>query len=1002
MPIYSLSNNFSPTLFDSPVCNCYRCFNDGFRALESFLVDYIDTKRFDMDLADDVRRDFLTSIILLGDDDRTLVEFRNVFMQYAMISALLCETTLMARLFESRQVDRRALSEEDALFYSALAKAASRQGDVVMIDENEVVGIGNLAMFAAMSKGIANCTSRDFLRLSPNDFLLRYILCVAPEGSPLLERLGSFSWLNLPEDELLQRSELFADALSDAEGELDVGKRYVLKCLLNSYKDYALDDETETFFRLGYKHYDQMYDDTTRILDAKAKEFEMYTNYGAARDNLPATWHFRRFHTLNSEFIPAAFAKNSFCKREIDILIKMEAESEDPGFLTCLLDQIYFFNPSNEYPDTRVIKFIFNAYPRVIYADFAQFADNVTNYFWLPEMPVKVLNADDTEFYMASQIKKLRKGAAALKFGMIHGALALEEPFRGLFMHAYGMRFIELTPEADFFSDNPAFMEFVLYLRNLSREMCRKSALHILKHAAGKDFVEAALNQLLFIAPDMETLRLVIAQTLDFGAHALTLLERLNLPPDELLAHLKERDFDRLVTTLINRESGGIFFHPSIAHILDKMLRLGKLSGGDHALYLSAAYLSHNFRPSENMLAPGLLPKESLTQGALEGLQPEVRIRFFAMFLSAKLDNRAFDDEFFDAFERLWAISGTQDGNGGGGGRESRDEACALIWRMLSECDAPYFARFLPYVQRINIGQNDSSILREFIIYRKIQSGEVITRDEVELMHKLYQTQGIVTPRTKTVVDAIGADQVMAEHLIAFDWIKADPTWTNITVAAADYADFLDDFTKSEDSRGADKYTYVFRVGYVNVYTLMYTANGERHTRLVRRELTTWDRDLIFRRAYDCINGNPGADLNFLLLAGRLCVDANIFDLDILFEYIAYAANRRDMRTEALKALTYVLTNQNALTKACIYAPGLSFDSARLKRFFTTCFTFWTDLKKTVPLRPFFAYIRSLEHIAGKSKLGNLTDHLHEQILHNPQVKPDLSEEYRVEFLERY
>ena len=1009
MPIYSEPNTLNPVLFDVKLGNCYRFFNDAFRSLESYLENYLTKTEQAVDdeeqeaLIDEIRRDFLTAYVLLGDDDRSLSDYRLIFIQYAFISALLQNTAQAARFFDSRQgpVERRFLPDDEMHFYSLLAKAASGQGEMVVIDEKDVTGIGNLAMFAALNKGICTCISSDFMRLTANDFLLRFILSNIPEGSPLLDHLGVFSWVNLPEELIGRRGYLFAPALALARGELDVGKRYVLKSLINSCKDYAIDGITVEFFRLGYRHYNQMFEETTKILDAKAKEFELYHLYGGSNEELPSTWHFKG---MPSDDFAAAFSKNSFSQREIDALTAVQ----DSGLLACLLDQIYYFNPTKDFPDSRVIKFVFDNYPRAVYADFAQFSGDAVNYFWLPEMPSKILNSDGSEFYSAARVKKLKTRGVTLKFGFpSSGTLAkiLEEPFRGLFMHAYGVRFNEAPLTADFFEDNPAFSEFVLYLRNLSREMCRKSALYILKHAgfmnpeAKERYAEPALNQLMFIAPDMDTLKILAAQSLGggFGSHILALLDVLDLKGPELLSALGERDFGQLVSALMDREKGGIFFHPSVAENLDKMLREGRLDRGDQAFYLSASYLSHNFSPEDGSLHPmeevkGLLP---------ELMSPEMELsiesRFLSAYLNSRLKQREFGDEFYNAFEKLWTLTDKDVHN-----EAYKDEACSIIWRMLAQGDSPFYARFAPYVKKISeMGQNDSSVVREFLLYCKIKNGEALEPSDSEQMFKLYMAQGIVTARTKTVVGAIGAGKQLAEELIAFDWVKADPAWTDVEITTGDYSDILKAGGPESYSGQNLDYTYVFRVGYVNVYNLNYTFLGERHTELVRRNLEDWERNLIFQRAWEFIDSKAGADVNFLLFAGRLCVDMGFFEADILFEYIAHISKNRDMRSEVVRGISYILSNQNALTKSCLFAPDSTLTRERLKGFFATCFAFWSDAKKITGLRPLFAYVRSLEYIVGKSRLGGLNDYLKEQILNNPHTKPDLSEEYRIAFLER-
>jgi hypothetical protein len=46
-------------------------------------------------------------------------------------------------------------------------------------------------------------------------------------------------------------------------------------------------------------------------------------------------------------------------------------------------------------------------------------------------------------------------------------------------------------------------------------------------------------------------------------------------------------------------------------------------------------------------------------------------------------------------------------------------------------------------------------------------------------------------------------------------------------------------------------------------------------------------------------------------------------------------------------------------------------------------------------VRELFAYIKSLERIAGIEKMGELHEYLVSQILYNPHSKPDLAEEYK-------
>jgi hypothetical protein len=106
-----------------------------------------------------------------------------------------------------------------------------------------------------------------------------------------------------------------------------------------------------------------------------------------------------------------------------------------------------------------------------------------------------------------------------------------------------------------------------------------------------------------------------------------------------------------------------------------------------------------------------------------------------------------------------------------------------------------------------------------------------------------------------------------------------------------------------------------------------------------------------------------------------------------------------EMKAETARALVYILSNRNALTKACLYAPVNSNISDRLKRFYAACFAFWPEIKKKAGVREIFAYIRALERIVGADKLNGLQEYLAELILHDPHIKPDLSEEYRAQFL---
>ncbi|MCL2704520.1 MAG: hypothetical protein FWE91_13115 [Defluviitaleaceae bacterium] len=1007
MPIFSLPDNFNPTLFDSKLSNCFRFFNDGFRNLEVYLETYIKTKKFTGNIMDglimDINRDFVTAYVIIGDDDRSLAEYRYIFMQYAFISAMLIEPANAARFYEQSLASRRMLTLDSADrafdrgqdIYASLAKAAAKQGDAA-INEEDADGIANLAMFAAISKGIASCVSRDYLKLSANDFLLRFILSVAPDGSGLFNHLGGLSWLNLPEVLVERRAALFRPALYEARGELDVGKRYVLKCLLNTYKEYALDHETARFYRLGYENYNQMYEDTQRILDARAREFELYHLYGGSDSDLPATWHFRRLQkafAMDSsalDFIAASFNKNSFSKHEIDLCTEFRDES---GFLPNLLDQIYYFNPMKGFNGARKIKFLFNGYPRVIYADFAQFSESAVNYFWLPEMPSKVLNTDDTEFYGAAHVKKLKARAAPLEITGTNELNALEEPYRGLFMYAYATRFTEQNLPGAFFSDNPVFGELVLYLRSLPRELGSKTARHILKHAGvfqNTEYSMLALNQLMFISPDIDTLRLITAQPGGFGRLALSMLDMLGLSSSELYNELGERDFERLVSSLIDRD-GVIFYHSAVAGNLDLMLRQGRPIGDNGAVYLNTAYLSYNFKPNDQT---GLAPLLDIGRS----LSPDMEIRFHSTFLNSKLDKRDFDDTFFEVLGHLWKLTGTRG--------PYRDEVCSVIWRMLAGGDSPRFSRLLPYIEKTaEAGHNDSSVIYEFLLHEKIAGGEALTRDESDRMSQLYQAQYVITARTKKVASAISGgkkiDEKLAGSLIAFEWVTADPAWTDVEVTVADYTELLE---KAGDSFGLEAeggYTYVFHVGYVNCYALSYIANGKRHTRIMRRNIAAdaWVRSFIFERAWDYVDGRQGASENFLLLAGRVCVDINFFDVDVLLEYIEYMVNKPGMRQELSRALTYVLSSQNALTKACLYAPNAQLISDRLKRFYCTCFAFWPDVKKKTDVRSLFAYIRALERIAGKNKLGGLQGYLKDQILHNPHIRPDLSEEYKTQFM---
>lgn len=1013
MPIYSLPGNYNPTLFDSKLCNCYRFFNDAFASLEDWLGTYIKTRKFDDgggQRAGEIRRGFNAAYIILGegDSDLSLAEFRWIFMQYAFIGSLLEDVTFANRFFDQRWADVRSLSGGDIEFYIKLSRAAVRRGEPVVISEREIPVIGNLAMFLAVSRGIAVCESRDYLQLSANDFLLRFILAVAHDGSPLVRGLGNFSWLNLPEELIMNRTALFMPALAASKDELDVGKRYVLKIILNNFKDYSLDDESAACFRLGYDCYNQLYEETTRVLDAKAREFELYHLYGGSTEHLPDSWHFKHLTdsreavTNPGAFIAAAFNKNAFSSREVELI--RDAAVKNPGMLDCLLDQIYYFNPMKGFTGHKKIKFTFLNYPRVINTDFAQYAETAVNYFWLPEMPQKVVNAaDDSDFYMVDHIRKYRNGQAPLKYKLDAAeASALEEPFKGLYMYGYGSRLLELSFNNDFFTDNPAFVAFIHYLRNLPKEMASRVALHLLKYGGNmpENYTEIALNQLIFVSPNPETLKKVVTLSPRAGRHVKALLDVLGLTPDQLTALLGERDLGKLASSLIDWKRGGIFYQSSVAAALERRLSQGAALNDDEALYLSTSYALYSFESSVTFealtKAAGLLLKDG------GGGTTDMMIRFISLYLNEKLDRLQIDADFAGSFKRLWELSAER--------ATHRDEVCAILWRLLAAGDSPVYGELTTYFEKLaDAGQYDSCVVREFLVFRRLKTGQTISADEADRMRKLYMTQGVVTARTETVVNTLfGDDPDLYQELFAFEWIEGDRTWSHVTAVPVEYGDYIEGETVKAAAYASEplepeKFTFLLNIGFVNVFKMSYEVDGKTVIRMIRRGFSgnpgRWR--LILSRAREFISGtsdNPG----FLLLAGRICVDESVFQEDILLEYIKHLADTdgsaggvENRRKELARAVVFAASSHNAMTKACIYAKDSEAMALRLKMFFETCFSVWGDIKGKIDIGELFAYVRSLERIAGAERLGGISAYLADYILYTPGVRADLSEEFK-------
>jgi hypothetical protein len=320
---------------------------------------------------------------------------------------------------------------------------------------------------------------------------------------------------------------------------------------------------------------------------------------------------------------------------------------------------------------------------------------------------------------------------------------------------------------------------------------------------------------------------------------------------------------------------------------------------------------------------------------------------------------------------------------------------------MLASGDSVRFKDYVKYIRQIvEKGGNSSGIIYEYMLFNKIRGGYSLSQEEAEHMLRLYQSQQFVTARTKDVVEAAGAGKSLAENLIVFEWVKADSAWLDVEADAARYEELIG----GDSLPGAvGDYTYVFDVGFNNSYLLSYTENGKRQTKPMLRGLAQneWQRMFIFGKAWDYIDGKKDASADFLLLAGRVCVDSNIFEADVLFEYVELMCGKPEMRAELSRALVYVLASRNALAKACMYALPASGIAERVKRFFSSCFVFWPDVKKNVTVREFFAFIKSLERIAGANKLGGLYDYLVKQIMNNPHIKPDLSEEFKQQYMGR-
>ncbi|MDR1704208.1 MAG: hypothetical protein LBS19_05940 [Clostridiales bacterium] len=970
MPILSEPGNYNPVLFESKtrLCNCYAVFNAAYRNLERLLMDYVQNGQFDGKILDDTWRGFLTAYILLGDEDKKAAPFRGVFIQYALIAGMLAENTHASRFIFQRGADKRPFDdwdERERAFYSRLSALSARKGETISVNEESVPPIGNLAMFAGMTKGYISCESQLDFNLAPDDFLMRFILAAAGDDSPLLELIERFSWIKLPEEYIKNRPGVFLAALKNNTGELNTGHRYVLTTMLNAFKDYALDEETAEWFRFGYEHYSGLSEESVDILDSKSREYELFRSYRGERADFPDTPHFKRLtkdfalSDINA-FIQATFTKNEFSKLEAELMETARKHYDNTGFLESLMDQIYYLNPMKGFSGGRRIHFEFGGYPKVIYANFAQYSEDAVNFFWLPELPSKILTETGEEFYKITHVKKLRDDEPILKFDM--DISLLDEPFKGMYLYAYGVRLLHAALTQGFFTDNPALDAFVGYLRNLPGDMAVSCSSCLLKHGAflSKAHTQQLMDQLIYISPNAGTLKRAISQGVKAGKHTAVLLETIGVKRGELGALLGRQDFSRLVNAMIDWECSDIYYNEDLAWELERGLLDGKDPDHNQAVYLSACYAAYNYRSANTAEALGKAAALFVRDdNAPQGISTDISVRFLSLYIKEKTDRLEFDGAFTGAVGRLWELSEKRGLH--------KDEVCAALWRLLAIGDSPSYKDLLPHYKKISdAAPHDSCVIHEFLLYRRLAEGRTVSEDEADLMRRLYKAQGIITARTRKVAQAVGASQWLSEELIAYEWVEADPAWSGVSVSEASYGE---GHSAEPAAEGGVGFTYVFKVGYVNVFTLNYTENGENRSRVIKRRLSEDPaiRGIIFQKAREW---KPGKEEGYMLLAGRMCVEENRFAGDVLFDYIDCLSHAPGAENEYKRAVAYVMGRENDLVKSCIFSPDKRGTAERLKRFYKAALYSLKDFDEISNTNRLFAYIKSLERIAGAEYAG--------------------------------
>ncbi|MCL2406687.1 MAG: hypothetical protein FWC95_02030 [Defluviitaleaceae bacterium] len=1054
MPIYSLKNNYVPTLFNTGSGNCYAYFNNAFNLLEEFFDMCIVKEDAGITtsgrnitgneagaLLGDIFAGFYAAYTLLCEDDRNAAEYRFIFMQYAFAAALLESPATAAWFYEqnaARWLSALQQQDDEADIYAPIAAACKDIGSYATINVKDVRGVANLIIYAAKMRGLVRLIDENFapVHLDASGFLLRFILHASPDDSVLLEKVDWFSMQHVPIETVFSRPLLFQSILKRVAekggGIFNHGALHILNALLVYHNKLNQQQGNIDIFYQGYNNYEKLGKEACVILDDNADSFLLYYLYGGAPrgQTLPQSPHFAHLHKefiANANFyeiVSRYFNKYNFSKHEVDLC----TEIADPsGFLSACLDQLYSVDAIHGYAGTAKLRFAFENYPAEIIADYSQFSETTVNYYWLPEQPAAVLDENGNEFISPILFTKQRRTHSSILRQSGAGTnddtgfTALTPTFRKLFLYGYAYNFIKSGHIGTMPYEAAAYREMVVNLRNMPPDISIPAARQVVLNAKANgdaDTAYMASRQLAFISPTLATLRFFsyvnkqhASAAFTFGDHILNIIETLDISGDELYKALGDDDHRELISTLINRTQNSIYYNNEIAKNLH---RLNRELTADEIVYLNSSYVDHNFKPAGGTKHETILKYNK---------DIDTDTRLLLMFLENKLINREFDTEFNDAFAKLWdAVFGQHDKLKSND--IARDGAHAIIWRVLAYGDSPKFAFFTKYIEAFNEAA-DSAVLYEFVLFNKIQNKQPITRAESDRMFLLYKAQMIVTARTLAVATTIGAANPsahrfapqLAAELLAYEWIDADARWKSLTVTNLPYGEFLlDEKNASYTGLGvvlqndAPIYTYVRKIGYENIYKLRYREDGVERTDVFVRNFgrATWLREYIFTRMLNFAKerGNNDLDANMPLIAGRICVDGDVFNGDVLLAYVDYliseaAASSNIHLLELTRALKYITaeSSQNSFTKYCLFATKNGAFVDKLKRLLTIILLYWPEIKANTDLRKFIAFIRSLERVCGANKLGNLSDYLFEQIQQNPHIQPDLREVFRTEYV---